>query len=130
MLAPNPVKPLLRHAKRDDDVDMVAVVLLGRVLECGRHPVAFGRVVVDEVRDLECPAVIELDELKPRRRVRALPFAERFQYVLDFADLVLGAFPRIHAGNVDDRFLGGLQNFQNVFGIGAGIEEISDIEPL
>jgi hypothetical protein len=30
VLTPNPVKAFLRHAKRDDDVDMVAIVLLRR----------------------------------------------------------------------------------------------------
>ncbi len=53
VLAPNPVEAFLRHAEGDDDVHMVAVVLLRRVFQRGGNAVALGRIVIDQVGDPE-----------------------------------------------------------------------------
>jgi hypothetical protein len=74
VLAPDPVEAFLRHPQRNDDVDPVAVVLLGGVLERGRDAVPTRRVVVDEVGDPKDAAVGELDELKARLGIYPLPF--------------------------------------------------------
>ena len=44
MFAPQPVEALLGHAKGDNDIDMVAVVFLRRVLQRGGDPVPFSSV--------------------------------------------------------------------------------------
>ena len=61
VLAPNPVEALLRHAERDDDVHVVAVVLLRRVLQRGGDAVPLGRVVIDEIGDAKDPTIWRLD---------------------------------------------------------------------
>ena len=50
--------------------------------------------------------------------------------MLDLLDLVLRAFARIDVRDVDDRLLGGIEHLQDVVGIGAGVEEIADVELL
>ncbi len=57
VLAPNPVEAFLRHAQRDDDVHMVAVVLLRRVFQRGGYAVALRGVVIDEISDAQHAAV-------------------------------------------------------------------------
>ena len=51
VFAPNPVEAFLRHAERDDDVHIVAVVLLRRVFQRGGNAVALGGIVIDQVGD-------------------------------------------------------------------------------
>ena len=45
-------------------------------------------------------------------------------------DFVLCAFPRIHVGDMDDRFIVRVQNTQDVVHVGAGIEIVADIKSL
>ena len=52
VLAPDPVEALLRHAKGDDDVHVVAVVGMGRVLERPDDAVSEGSVIIHKIRDL------------------------------------------------------------------------------
>ena len=56
MLAPNPVEAFLRHAQGDDDVHVVAVVLLRRVPQRGGNPVPLGRIVIHQIGNFEDPA--------------------------------------------------------------------------
>src|SRR3546814_2289578 len=51
-----------------------------------------------------------------------------FNDMLDFLDLLPGAFPRIDIGDVDDGFFGWVQHGKDVVGVSAGIEEIADVE--
>ena len=74
--------------------------------------------------------VRRLDQLEAGRGVDPLPFAQLLDDVLDLPDLVLRAFARIDARDVDDRLLGRVEHLQDVVGIGAGIEEIADVELL
>ena len=83
MLAPDPVEPFLGHAERDDDVHMVAVVLLACVLQRGGNPVAPGGVIINQIGDPEDPALLRLDQLEPRHRVGALPLAQFLNNVFD-----------------------------------------------
>ena len=89
-------------------------------LQRGGYAVALGRIVIDQVGDLQNPAVGCLHELKAGRRVGALPFAQFLDDVFDLLDLVLRALARIDVRDVDDRFLGGVEHLQNVVGIGPG----------
>ena len=57
VLAPNPVESFLRHAQGDDDVDVIAIVLLRRILRARRDSFALGRIVIHEVGDLQNLAV-------------------------------------------------------------------------
>ena len=130
VLAPDPVEALLRHAERDNDVHMVAVVLLRRVLQRGGDAIPLGAVVVDQVRDAQGPAVRRPDQLEAGGGVGALPLAQRLDDVLHLPDLVLRALARIDVGDVDNSLLGRVQHGEYVVGIGAGIEEVADVEPL
>ena len=47
MFAPDPVKAFLRHAQRDDDVDVVTIVFLRRIFQRGGNAVPLGRIVID-----------------------------------------------------------------------------------
>jgi hypothetical protein len=55
-IAPDPVEAFLGHVKRDDDVRMVAVVFLCRIFWRGRHAIALGGIVIDQIGDPEHPA--------------------------------------------------------------------------
>ena len=57
VFAPDPVEAFLRHAQRDDDVHMVAVVLLRRVFQRGGHAVALGGVVIHQIGDVQHAAI-------------------------------------------------------------------------
>src|ERR1019366_5493660 len=46
VLAPDPVETLFRHAKRDDDVHVIPVILLRWVLQRGGNAVASGGIVI------------------------------------------------------------------------------------
>ncbi len=110
MVAPNPVEAFLRHAEGDNDVHMVAIVFLLGVFQGGGVAVALGGVIIDQIGDAKDAASRRLDQLEAGRAVGPLPFAQRPNDVLDFFDLVLGAFARIDVRNVDDRFLGGVEH--------------------
>ena len=60
---PNPVEALLGHAKSDDDVHMIAVVLLRWVFQRSRNTVTLGRIIVDQIGDSEHAAIRPLDQL-------------------------------------------------------------------
>ena len=53
VFAPNPVETFLRHAKRNDDVHIIAVVFLRRVFQRGGNAVAPGGVVIHKVGDTQ-----------------------------------------------------------------------------
>ena len=106
VLAPNPVESFLRHAERDDDVHIVAVVLLRRVFQRGGNAVALGGIVIHQVGDAQDAAVRRFDELEASRGIDPLPLAQCPDDVLDFPDLVLRAFARIDVRDVDDGLLG------------------------
>src|SRR3546814_5466136 len=76
MFAPDPVEPFLGHAQCDDDIHVVAVVLLACVLQRGGNPVALGRVVIDQIGDPKDSVLRRFDELESRHRVGALPRSE------------------------------------------------------
>jgi len=103
VLAPNPVEAFLCHAERDDNVYVVAVVLLRRVFQRGGNAVTFRGVVIDQIGDLEHPGVRRLDQLEAGRGVGPLPFAQLLDDVLDLPDLVLRALARIDARDVGMR---------------------------
>ena len=130
VLAPDPVEAFLRHAEGDDDVHMVAVVLLRRVFQRGGHPVALRRVVIDQIGDPQHAAVRRLDQLEAGRRVDALPLAQLLDDVLHLLDLVLRALARVDVRDVDDRLLGRVEHLQDVVDVGAGVEEVADVELL
>ena len=123
-------KPFLRHAQRDDDVHIVAVVLLCRVFQRGGYAVALGGVVVHEVGDTQHAATGNLDELESGRGVDSLPFAERADDVLHLLHLVLRALARIDVGDVDDGLLGRVEHLEDVIDVRAAVEEIADVELL
>ena len=50
--------------------------------------------------------------------------------MLHLPDLVLRALTRVDAGDVDDGLLGRVQHGEDVVSIGAGVEEIADVELL
>ena len=130
MFAPDPVKAFLCHAQRDDDVDVVTIVFLRRVLQRRGHAVPLGRIVIDQIGDTQNPPVGSLDQLETRGGISPLPGAQRLDDVLHLLDLVLRALARIDVGDVDDRLLRRVQHLQNVVGVGVRIEEIADVELL
>src|SRR3546814_1318577 len=83
MFAPNPVKAFLRHAERDDDVHMIAIVLLRGVFERGGNTIPLGCVIVHKVSDAKDAPFRRLDQLEAGGRVDALPFAKLFNDMLD-----------------------------------------------
>jgi hypothetical protein len=65
VLAPDPVETLLGHAQRDDDVHVVAVILVRRVFQRTQHARALGRVaVVHQVGHLQGATVLACDQVK------------------------------------------------------------------
>jgi hypothetical protein len=99
---------------------MVAIVLLRGVFQRGGYAVALGRVVIDQIGDLEHAARSGLDQLEAGHGIGALPLAKFFNDVLDLFYLVLGALARVDARDMDDRFFRQVENFQDVVGIGTG----------
>ena len=91
VLAPNPVKALLGHPQRDDDVHMVAIVLLRGIAQRGGDALALHGIVIHQIGNFQNPPVRRLHQLEARRRVGALPFAEFLNDVLRLLDLVLRA---------------------------------------
>ena len=130
VLAPHPVEALLGHAQGDDEVHMVAVELVGRVLQGRHHPVALGGVVVHQVGDAQPAALGGPNQLEAGHRVGALPFAQCLDEVLHLADLVLGALAGVDVGDVDDGLLRRVEDLEDVRGIGAGVEVVADVELL
>ena len=51
VFAPDPIEPLFRHPEGDDDVDMIAVVLLRGVFQRGGNLVTLGWLVVHQIGD-------------------------------------------------------------------------------
>jgi hypothetical protein len=85
-----PVKAFLRHTEGDDDIDAIAIALVGRVFQGVGDFIPFRGIVVYEIGNFEDGAVGCFDELKPGLRIGALPFAPCFDDVLDLPDFVLG----------------------------------------
>jgi hypothetical protein len=65
VLAPNPVEAFLRHAERDDDVHIVAVVLLRRVFQRGGNRSRLAGIVVHQVGDAKTARQGVLTSWKP-----------------------------------------------------------------
>src|SRR5581483_1136234 len=130
VFAPNPIEAFLCHAERNDDVHIVAVVLLRRVFQRGRYPVAPGNVVIHEVGNAQDAAARNLDKLEPGLLVHALPFTQGFDDVLHLPHLVLRALARIHVGDMDDSFLARIEHLEDVIDVGTRIEKIADVELL
>ena len=130
VLAPDPVEAFLRHPERDDDVHIVAVVLLRRVLERGGNAVALrgSSSTRSAIRSIRPSG--RLTSWKPVAGVDALPLAQRLDDVLDLPHLVLRAFARIDVGDVDDGLLGRVEHLQDVVDVGAAVEEVADVELL
>src|SRR5690554_2142015 len=104
MLAPDPIEALLRHAQRDDDIHVVAVVFLRGVFERSQNLPALGLVsVVHEVSNLENATALGFYELEPGDWVGALPVAKLVNDMLNLAVLVFRAFTRVYARDMDDR---------------------------
>ena len=51
VFAPDPIEPFFRHTQGDDDVDMIAVVLLRGVFQRGGNLVTLGWLVVHQIGD-------------------------------------------------------------------------------
>ncbi|MMZ60278.1 hypothetical protein D1872_223560 [compost metagenome] len=49
MFTPNPVETFLRHAKSDNNVHMIAIILISRIFQGGRYPVTFSRIVIYKI---------------------------------------------------------------------------------
>ena len=130
VLAPDPVEALLGHAEGDDDVDVVAVVGVRRVLEGAENAVAAGAVVVDQVGDPQRRPVLPLDQLKAGGGIGALPGAERLHDVLGFANLVAEAFAGVNVGNMDDSLFRRVEHLGDRVDVAAGIEVVADVERL
>jgi hypothetical protein len=130
VFAPNPVEAFLRHAEGDDDVHIVAVVLLRRVFQRGGYAVALVGVVIDEVGDPQHAPLRRLDELEAGRGVDALPLAQCLDDVLHLAHLVLRAFARIDVRDVDDGLLARVEDVQDVIDVRPAVEEVADVELL
>ena len=130
MLAPNPIEALFGHAKGDDDIYVIAVVLLGGVFQRRRNLVPFGSFVIDQIGNPQNASVRCLDQLEARRGVRTLPVAQLIDDVLDFPMLVLRAFARIDARDMDDGLLVRVENLEDVVRIRTRVEEIADVELL
>ena len=105
MFTPDPIEALLGHPERDDDIDMVAVVLLRGVAQRGGHALALGGIVIHQIGDFQNPSGRHLHELEARLRIGTLPFAEFSDDVLHLLDLVLRAFARVDVRDVDDCLL-------------------------
>src|SRR5690625_913631 len=130
MLAPDPVETFLGHTQGDDDVHEIPVVLLRRVFKRGAHPVTLTHFIINKVSDAQELTRRGPDELEARNWVDALPFAEFFDDVFHFPDLVFGAFVALHAGDVDDGFLVGVEHVEDLIKVGAGVEVVPDVEVL
>ena len=130
MIAPDPVEAFLGHAEGNDDVDMVAVVVLIRIPECRRDPLSPGRVIIDQVGDPKHAAPGRLDQLESGSWIGALPLAQLLDNVFDLPDFVFGALAGIDVGDVDDRLPVWIEHPQDVVGVISCVEEITDVEPF
>src|SRR5262249_4538376 len=110
MFAPNPVKAFLSHAKGNDNVYMIAIVLLRRVLERGGDFVPLMGIVIAEISDTQHFASRSLHKLKAGGRISTLPIAQGFDDMFPLPNLVFRALTRIDAGNMDDGFFGGVED--------------------
>ena len=77
---------------------MIPVVLLGRVFQSRRYPIPLGRIVIDQIGNLEYAARGCLDQLEPGYRVSFLPLAQFLNDVLHFLNFVLSALARLTLG--------------------------------
>ena len=130
MFAPDPVEALFRHAQGDDDIDVVAVVLVGGVFEGGGNLIALVGVVIHQVGNFEHPTVRGADQLEPGGGVGALPFPQGFDDVLDFFDFVFGALAGVDVRDVQDGFLFGVEHLHDLVGVALGVEVVADVELL
>jgi hypothetical protein len=87
------------------------------------------RIIINQVGDPQDTAIERFDQMEPVVG-SALPLPRLLDDVLDFFDLVLRTLARVDARDVDDRLLGRVEHVQNVVDIGAGVEEIADVELL
>ncbi|MNN08175.1 hypothetical protein D3C81_1210250 [compost metagenome] len=130
VFAPDPVEAFFGHAQRNDDVDVIAVVLLCWVFQGCRDFVALGRVVIHQISNTQHAPLDGLHQLEACHRVDALPLTQFLDDVLHLPDLVLGAFSGVHVRDVDDGFLGGVEHLEDVVGVGARVEVVTDVQFL
>ena len=87
-------------------------------------------VIIDKISNAQGAAIGCINELKSGRRVCLPPFAKNGHDAFGFLDLVLQALAGVDIGDVDDRLELVVEHLRKVIEIGAGIEEVSDIERL
>ena len=92
LLTPDPVKPFLGHPQRNDDVHMIAVVLLRRILQGSDNLVAPYRLIFHQIGNTQHPAVGTTHQMKARFLVLSFPVSQDGQNMLDFLVLLGRAF--------------------------------------
>jgi len=117
MFAPDPVEALFGHAQRDDDIDMIAVVLLSRVFQGSRDFIALGRVIIHQIGNTQYTPIRCLHQLEARHRVSALPHTQLLDDVLHLTDLVLGALTGVYVGDVENGLFVRVEHLEDVVGV-------------
>ena len=131
VFAPDPVKALLGHAQGNDDVHMVAVVLLRRVFQRRQDARAPGSVaVVHQVGHLQGAAVRRQYQMKTGGGVDAFPLAQAVHDLIDLQLLVFEAFAGVDVGDVDDGFERRVQHLGHRIHILAGVEKVANVQRL
>ena len=75
MFTPDPVEAFLGHAQGDDDVDVIPIVLVGRIFEGVGDLIPLSWIIIYQIGDFEDLTFGGFDELKPGFRISSLPFA-------------------------------------------------------
>ncbi|GCD64299.1 hypothetical protein NBRC3278_3392 [Acetobacter pasteurianus NBRC 3278] len=92
LLTPDPVKPFLGHPQRNNDVHMIAVVLLRRILQGSDNLVAPNRLIFHQISNTQHPAIGTTHQMKTCLYILSFPVPQDGQDMLDFLVLLSRAF--------------------------------------
>ncbi|GCD60509.1 hypothetical protein NBRC3278_3407 [Acetobacter pasteurianus NBRC 3278] len=92
LLTPDPVKPFLGHTQRNDDVHMVSVVFLRRILQSRHNLVAPNRLIFHQISNTQHPAIGTAHQMKARFFIFSFPISQDGQDMLDFLVFLSRAF--------------------------------------
>ena len=106
MLTPDPVEALLRHAQRNDDVNIFAILVLFGVSQCRDHAITFHWFVIDKIGNLQEHPNLRFYQLKTGLWISPLPFTEFPEDMFHFLNFVFRAFARSDMWNMQNGFLG------------------------
>ena len=137
MFAPHPVKTLLGHAKRDDNVHLGAVRLIVALAvwafdlagKSSLHPLAL-RAIMNEIGHFQHAAICRLDQIEAGAVLHADVLADQIENTAHLIVLLAKGFRRTAMGNVDDRLQRRVQHIRQAVDVLAAIETVIDAERL